>query len=166
MYILARIRLLGRFTTCRANNNRFAVVVCFRLAFNASGMRFFLEICDLKIFVHYDDVIIRWWVSIFEICVGYHFSIIRIHIVLRFRFSISYGVWDISIYVTFNTFKNVTIRHNSIKCVKNFPRLELLRSRPKIYPHAKNQPWGLPVSSINFVHIYIPGLQPNSWYSF
>ena len=28
----------------RANNNRFAVVVCFRLAFHASEMRFFLEI--------------------------------------------------------------------------------------------------------------------------
>ena len=33
-----------------ANNNRFAVVVCFRLAFHASGIRFFLEILEFKIF--------------------------------------------------------------------------------------------------------------------
>ena len=32
-----------------ANNNRFAVVVCFRLTFHASGMRFFLEIFMFKI---------------------------------------------------------------------------------------------------------------------
>ena len=31
-----------------ANNNRFAVVVCFRLAVHASGMRFFLEIFEFK----------------------------------------------------------------------------------------------------------------------
>ena len=37
-----------------ANNNRFAVVVCFRLAFYASGMRIFL-----KILYHYDDVTIQ-----------------------------------------------------------------------------------------------------------
>ena len=46
----------------RANNNRFAVVVCFRLAFHASGMPIFLEIFEFKIFknfVTYDDVIIR-----------------------------------------------------------------------------------------------------------
>ena len=34
----------------RANNNRFAVVVCSRLTFHASGMRFFLEIFELKKF--------------------------------------------------------------------------------------------------------------------
>ena len=36
-----------------ANNNSFAVVVCFRLAFHASGMQFFLEIL-----YHCDDVLI------------------------------------------------------------------------------------------------------------
>ena len=36
-----------------ANNNRFAVVVCFRLAFHASGMRFFLEIFEFKIFKNF-----------------------------------------------------------------------------------------------------------------
>ena len=25
---------------------------------------------------------------------------------------------------------------------ESFPRLELVRARPKIFPHAKNQPWG------------------------
>ena len=46
----------------RANNNRFEVVVCFRLAFHASGMRIFLEIFVFKFkkfLYHYDDVIIR-----------------------------------------------------------------------------------------------------------
>ena len=46
----------------RANNSRFAVVVCFRLAFNASGRRIFWKFSSLNFFinfVHYDDVIIR-----------------------------------------------------------------------------------------------------------
>ena len=50
--LLARIRLLGRFT----------VVVCSRLAFHASGNAIFLEIFEFKIFLkldHYDDVIIQ-----------------------------------------------------------------------------------------------------------
>ena len=34
-----------------ANNNREAVVVCFRLALYASGMRFFLEIFEFKKYV-------------------------------------------------------------------------------------------------------------------
>ena len=38
---------------------------------------------------------------------------------------------------------------------EKFSKLEFNRARPKISPHAKNQPWGLPVSSINSVHIKI-----------
>ena len=34
-----------------ANNNRFAVVVCFRLAFHASGMGFFLKIFEFNFFL-------------------------------------------------------------------------------------------------------------------
>ena len=37
-----------------ANNNRFAVVVCFRLAFHASGIRiFFLKFSSLKFFLNF-----------------------------------------------------------------------------------------------------------------
>ena len=39
--------------------------------------------------------------------------------------------------------------------MRKFPRLELVRAGRKIFPHAKNQPWGLPVSSINYVHTNI-----------
>ena len=48
--------------------------------------------------------------------------------------------------------------HNSVKCVKIFPRLELVRARPKISPHAKNQPWGSSSFFNQFCtykHIYI-----------
>ena len=38
---------------------------------------------------------------------------------------------------------------------ENFQKLELVQAMPKISPHAKNQPWGSPVSSINSVHINI-----------
>ena len=38
---------------------------------------------------------------------------------------------------------------------EKIPKLELVRARPKISPHAKNQPWGIPVSSINSEHINI-----------
>ena len=95
-----------------ANNNRFAVVVSFGLAFHASRMRCFFEIFELKMLKIFVPL---WWrvnsmmSQHIEICVGYHFSIIKIHFVLSFRVSISYGVWDNSIYVIFHTFKNVTI---------------------------------------------------------
>ena len=73
----------------------------------------FMEIFDFKnffqILYNHDDVLIRWWVSIFDIWDGQPISTIKTHIVLRFHVSISYGVWDISIYVIFHTFKNVTI---------------------------------------------------------
>ena len=36
-----------------ANNNRKAVVVWFRLAFHASGMRFFFEIFEFKFFLKF-----------------------------------------------------------------------------------------------------------------
>ena len=36
-----------------ANNNRFAVVVCFRLAFHASGMRIFWEIFEFKAYLRF-----------------------------------------------------------------------------------------------------------------
>ena len=39
--------------------------------------------------------------------------------------------------------------------VNSCPRLELVRTRPEILPRAKNQLWGVLVSSINSGHINI-----------
>ena len=38
---------------------------------------------------------------------------------------------------------------------EKFPRLELVRAKTKISPHAQNHPGDLPVSSNNSVHINI-----------
>ena len=100
---------------------------------------------------HCDDVLIQWWVRIFEICFRYHFFTIKIHIILSFRVSISYGVWDISIYVIFHTFKNVYVITPS-NVWKNSQDSNLIEPGQK-YPHMqKISPEGLPVSSINSVH--------------
>ena len=44
-----------------------------------------------------------------------------------------------------------------------FPKLELARARPKMSLHAKNQLWGLPVCSINSVHINIYIADSKKW---
>ena len=58
-------------------------------------------------------------------------------------------------YKHFCDFSHFQIRHNSVKCVNVFPRLEPFPARQK-YPHMpKISPGVLPVSSINSVHINI-----------
>ena len=64
----------------RANNNREAVVVYFNWALRASVIQKTPEILDFQFFFKFCTII------------GYHISIIKIHIVLSFHVSISYGV--------------------------------------------------------------------------
>ena len=45
------------------------------------------------------------------------------------------------------------LRHNSVKCIKVFPKFELVRARPEISLQAKNKPWIFPISPINSVHL-------------
>ena len=44
-----------------ANNNRFAVVVCFRVAFYASGMRIYLEIFEFKTFFKFCTIMMTYY---------------------------------------------------------------------------------------------------------
>ena len=56
----------------------------------------------------------------------------------RIKFSGFYLLWGVK-YQHLCDFSHFQKRDNySVKCVNIFPRLELVRARPKISPHAKN----------------------------
>ena len=125
------LRLLGYITTCLAQTTTAS-----RLLF-ASTWHFVPQECEIFDFNFFLNNVQSWWrnnsmmSNIFMICCGNHISSIKIHIVSSFHVSISYGVWDKSIYVIFHTFKNVTITSQNIS------------------------PGGILVSSINSIHINI-----------
>ena len=55
----------------------------------------------------------------------------------------------------FSNFQKCDNHIITLQMSEKFPRIELVLVRQKISPDAKNQPWGLRVSSINSVHINI-----------
>ena len=62
----------------------------------------------------------------------------------RIKLSRFYLLWGVRYQhlCDFHTFKMYQLRHDSVNCVRIFAKLEIVRAGPKIFTHAKNQPWG------------------------
>ena len=91
----------------------------------------------------------------FEICVGYHFFYHKDP--YRIKFSRFYLLWGVRYQhlCDFSHFQNVTITSLLRQMCEFFPRLEVVRARPKISHMPKISLGGIPVSSINSEHINI-----------
>ena len=147
-----------------ANNNRFAVVVCFRLAIHSSEMRIFLEIFELKIKKNFVSL---WWRNnsmmsqhiwdLYWLPFFYHKD------PYCTKFSRFYLLWSVRYqhlcdFLHFQKCDNYVITSSNVW--KNFQASNLSEPGQK-YPHMpKISPGGLPVSSINseYINIYIYSL--------